>query len=306
MRMSINLGISHLRSIVAIADYASFTSAAHALDVSQSSLSRSVAEAERRLDVTLFERTTRRVELTTHGHEIIEHARRMLHDFDDGLTQIERFVTGDRGIVTVACLPSLAATFLPPYVVSFREQHPDVRLQIRDGLRQEVLDAVYSGTVDLALVTTSGILPGLQQDVLTSDSFYCAVAPTHPFADRPVLRWSDLAGQPFIAFGPESSIAAPVRRAVEDARIELGPVTQAQNIGAVAGLAAAGLGVTAVPELVLPMISFAGLVHIPLQPTVERTISLVQVAGRPQTASTRGFVNMLLADRTPDRGAASG
>ncbi len=262
MHMSINLGISHLRSIVAIADYESFTSAAHALGVSQSSLSRSVAEAERRLDVTLFERTTRRVELTTHGHEIIEHARRMLHDFDDGLTQIERFVTGDRGIVTVACLPSLAATFLPPYVVDFRERHPHVRLQIRDGLRQEVLDAVYSGRRP-RLVTTSGILPGLQQDVLTSDSFYCAVPPTHPFAERPVLQWSDLAGQPFIAFGPESSIAAPVRRAVEDARIELGPVMQAQNIGAVAGLAAAGLGVTAVPALVLPMISFAGLVHIP-------------------------------------------
>ncbi|WP_349307036.1 LysR substrate-binding domain-containing protein [Rhodococcus sp. USK13] len=91
-------------------------------------------------------------------------------------------------------------------------------------------------------------------------------------------------------------MAAPVRRAVEDARIELGPVMQAQNIGAVAGLAAAGLGVTAVPDPVLPMISFAGLVHIPLQPTVERTISLVQVAGRPQTASTRSFVTMLLAD----------
>jgi DNA-binding transcriptional LysR family regulator len=110
-----------------------------------------------------------------------------------------------------------------------------------------------------------------------------------------VGAWSRVT-EPFIAFGPESSIAAPVRRAVEDARIEPGPVMQAQNIGAVAGLAAAGLGVTAVPELVLPMISFAGLVHIPLQPTVERTISLVQVAGRPQTTSTRSFVTMLLAD----------
>ncbi|WP_072802740.1 LysR family transcriptional regulator [Rhodococcoides yunnanense] len=296
--MVLNLGIMHLRCIVAIADHESFTEAAAALGMVQSSLSRSVAEAERRLDVSLFERTTRRVAVTPDGRAVTEHARRMVSDFDEGLAQIARFVTGDRGSVSVACLPSLAATFLPPYVVRFRREHPDVQLEIRDGLRQESLDDLLSGAVDLALVSTPGVIPGVQQQTLTTDSFYCALAPTHRLANRPQLDWTDLEAEPFIAFGPQSSIAGPVLHALDAAGVTTGPVMHAQNVGAVAGLVAAGLGITAVPRMVLPMMSFAGLVHIPLVPTVERTISLLRMEARHETASVRHFVRCLLTDAT--------
>jgi len=291
--MPLNLQLLHLRCVVAVADHGSFTAAASALGLVQSSLSRAVAEAERRLDLHLFDRTTRRVDVTPDGSEVVEYARRILREFDGGLLEIERFVTGDRGTVTVACLPSIAATLLPPLVQAFRKKHPEVRLVIRDGLRKEVLDALYGGSVDVAIVTVAGPLDGLTQRTLTKDSFYCAMAPTHPLARRKVVQWADFDGEPFIAFGPESSIAEPVLRALAEAGAQPGLITRAQNVGAVAGLAAAGLGVTAVPELVLPMMSFAGLVHVPLVPTVERTIAVLQVERRHQTASTRHFVQSL-------------
>jgi DNA-binding transcriptional LysR family regulator len=297
--MPLNLGLSHLRCIVAIADHESFTGAAQVLGVAQSSLSRSVAEAERRLNLTLFERTTRRVALTADGLAVSEYARRMVADFDEGLAQISRFATGDRGTVSLACLPSLAASFLPPYVVAFRRDHPDVHFEIHDSLRQEALDALLSGAVDFALVSSPIATPGLVHETLISDSFYCAVAPGHRLADRDVVEWGELSGEPFIAFGPHSSIAEPVARALADADVRTGPVMHAQNVGAVAGLTAAGLGVTAVPRLVLPMIEFADLVHIPLVPTVERTISLVRVAGRHETASVQKFIGCLLSSVNP-------
>lgn len=291
--MSINLGVSHLRCIVAVADCLNFTAAAESLNIGQSSLSRTVAEAERRLKVTLFTRTTRNVEVTGEGREVSAYARRMLAAFDDGLHDIEGFLTGDRGSVTVACQPSIAATFLPPYVVAFRETHPDVGLNIWDGLLETALTAVKTGEVDLAIVATSGPLTGLKQERIGLDSFYCAVPRTHRFATEDHLEWSDLSGEPFIAFGTDSSIEAPVRRALESADVELGPVVQAQNVGAVAGLVAAGLGITAVPELVLPMISFAGLAHIPLRPSVQRKISIVQLPGRRQTSCAQAFIESI-------------
>lgn len=109
------------------------------------------------------------------------------------------------------------------------------------------------------------------------------------------MRWSDLTGEAFIRFGPESSIEDYVRRALEYADVDLGPTIQAHNIGAFAGLTAAGLGITAVPDIVLPMMSFAKLVHIPLEPTARRTISLVQLDGRHQSASARDFMRTLTA-----------
>lgn len=301
----LNLGLSHLRCIVAVADHESFTAAADALGVAQSSLSRSVAEVERRLDLTLFERTTRRVAATADGVAVAAYARKVIADFDEGLDEIARFVTGDRGTVSVACLPSIAATFLPAHVVRFRRDHPDVQFEIRDGLRQECLDALTAGAVDIALVSAPRVAAGLSHRILTADSFYCALPPGHSLAHRDELAWADLAGEPFIAFGSQSSIAEPVSRALADAGVVTGPVMHAQNVGAVAGLVAAGLGVTAVPQLVLPMMEFAGLAHVPLVPTVQRTISLVRVAGRHETASVKHFVRCLLTTR-PGSGLVAG
>lgn len=292
--MSINLGVHHLRAVVAVADRASFTAAAADLGVAQSSLSRTVAEAERRLGAQLFRRTTRRVEPTGDGREVAEHARRVLAAYDDGLRELGRYASGQRGSVVVACLPSLAASFLPAHVVRFRAAHPDVRLDIRDGLRDTVLAAVRSGEVDLALVATTGSLPGLEQQPLVTDEFFVAAPRSHRFAQRRSVAWSDLAREPFVAFGPESSIAGLVGRVLADLGVELGPTVQAHNVGAVAGLVAAELGVTAVPGLVLPMMEFAGLVATPLtDPVLRRTISVVRLAGRHESSSARRFRDSL-------------
>ncbi|MDJ0395056.1 LysR substrate-binding domain-containing protein [Rhodococcus sp. G-MC3] len=292
--MSINIGIAHLRAIVALTDHGSFTAAAGALDVSQPSLSRTVAEAERRLKVRLFVRTTRSVTPTGDGREVASFARRVLFEFDEGLRQIGRFVSGERGTVTIACLPSLAATYLPQYIVDFRSQHPEVTVHIQDGLRDDVLSAVRDGSVDFALAAAAEREDGLDAEPVTRDLFVCAVPSDHRFVGRDSVDWTELAGESFIAFGPESSIDGPVRRALDNAGVHVGPVVRAHNVGAVAGLTAAGLGITVVPELVVPMMSFAPLTYVPLEPKAYRTISVVQLPRRHHSASSRAFIEMLL------------
>ncbi|MBY4013533.1 LysR family transcriptional regulator [Rhodococcus fascians] len=296
--MGINLGIAHLRAVVALADHASFTAAATWLQVSQPNLSRTVAEAERRLGVRLFVRTTRSVDLTGDGHEVTAYARRVLLEFDDGLEQIGRFVSGDRGTVTIACLPSIAAIFLPPYIVEFRRSHPDVSVHIKDGLRDDVVASVRDGSVDFAVVAASGRANDLMRTTVSADAFVCALPPDHALAQRKNMSWTDLADEPFIAFGPESSIASHVKLALDNAGVDVGPSVQAHNVAAVAGLTAAGLGVTVVPELVVPMMSFANLVYLPIEPTIHRTISVVQLPGRRQSASCSAFLSVLVPPQT--------
>lgn len=292
--VGINLGIAHLRAVVALADHASFTAAANWLQVSQPNLSRTVAEAERRLGVRLFVRTTRSVDLTGDGHEVTAYARRVLLEFDDGLEQIGRFVSGDRGTVTIACLPSIAATFLPPYIVDFRSSHPDVSVHIRDGLRDDVVASVRDGSVDFAVVAASGRANDLVRLTVSTDAFVCALPPNHALAQRTSLLWTDLADQPFVAFGPESSIASHVQLGLESAGVDVGPSVQAHNVAAVAGMTAAGLGITVIPELVVPMMSFANLIYLPIEPTIHRTISVVQLPGRRQSASCTAFLDILV------------
>jgi LysR family carnitine catabolism transcriptional activator len=304
--VAVNLGVSHLRCLVAVADHHSFTDAAAELGLVQSSLSRSIAEAERRLRVTLFERTTRRVEVTPDGAAIVDAARRVLTSFDDGLAEIESFLSGDRGTIRIACHVSVAAIFLPPLIASFRTTYPQVRFQIVDGFKDEIHSLVRSGAVDLAIVSTTGPIDGLVQERIGLDPFFCIVPAGHRFAERDEIGWTELAGEPFVAFGSDSSLGAEVGRALESAEVTTGPVVRARNIEAVAGLVAAGLGVAAVTRLALPLTAFAGLVARPLVPAVHRRITLLQLADRRPTSSTRAFLDVIRSASLDGLGAPAG
>ncbi|SFB28778.1 DNA-binding transcriptional regulator, LysR family [Amycolatopsis marina] len=297
--MGINLEMRHLRATVAVADAGSYTAAAREFHVAQSSMSRTVLEVEQRLGVPLFERTTRRVRPTADGEQFLTIARRLLTDFDAALSHFEGYLAGARGAVSIAALPSLAATLLPPVLSAFRGARPEVTVSVRDGLSREVLDHVTEGTVDMAVTVAATVPSTLHARHVAVDRFVCVFPPGHRFGARQNLKWTDLTGKPFVAFDRTSSIRTYVDRTLTEHGIELGPVTEARNIGAVAGLTAAGLGVSVVPGLVLPMMRFAGVEDRPLtEPVVERDICLIHDPGRPLSRTALALMELLVDARS--------
>ncbi|WP_281168292.1 LysR family transcriptional regulator [Nocardioides insulae] len=289
------MGIRHLRVVVAVADAGGYTPAARSLHLAQSSLSRTVQEVEHRLGVRVFERTTRRVRLTRDGEELVAVARRVLDEFDAALRHVEGYLQGSRGAVSIAALPSLAAVLLPEVLATFRGERPDVSVQVRDGLSQEVLALVSSGAVDLAVTVTATVPDGLAVQHIAVDRFSCLVPDQHRFVAQDEVHWHELAGEDFVAFDASSSIRAYVDRTLRDLGVELGAVTEARNVGAVAGLASAGLGVTVAPGLVVPMMSFAPLHIRPLvSPVVERDICVIHDPRRPLSRAALALQELLL------------
>jgi LysR family carnitine catabolism transcriptional activator len=288
----IDLGIPHLRAVVAVADARGFTAAAADLHVAQSSLSRTVAEAERRLRVRLFERTPRGVEMTTEGREVVALARHLLGEYDAGLRHVTGYLEGTRGTLTLAALPAVAATLLPSLLAAYRSTRPDVTVQVLDMLSEENLQRVRDGTVDLAVTSAPPPDRELVVQPMVDDCFFAAVSPEHRLAGPERLTWSDLDGESFVAFSLVStSVRGAVDRVLAEAGIRVGRVLEARTVGAVAGLTAAGLGVSVLPGLVLPMIEFAGLRHVLLEPIVRRRICLVRHRRRPATPAVLAFLD---------------
>jgi LysR family transcriptional regulator, carnitine catabolism transcriptional activator len=291
----LDLGVHHLRALVAVAEEGGFTAAAERLGTTQSAVSRVVAEAERRLRTPVFVRTTRRVEPSDQGRALLPLVRRLVDDLDAGYRHLEGYIAGTRGAVTVAALPSVAAILLPPVIAAHRREHPDVDVRVTDGLADTVAELLRRGEVDLA-ITVGPTGPAAARSagaLLGSDRFVLAAHPDHPLSARSCVGWSDLDGESLVVFGPRSSIRAPVDRALADAGATPGVVHEAQNVAAVAGMVGAGLGITAVPGLVLPLIAFAGLVHVPLEPTVARHIRLHRDPARPLSAAVAAFAQTL-------------
>ncbi|MBC7278614.1 MAG: LysR family transcriptional regulator [Nocardioides sp.] len=286
----------HLRVVIAVSDAGGYTPAARELHVAQSSLSRTVQEVEQRIGVPLFERTTRRVRPTLEGEEFLATARRLVAEFDTALNHFEGYLAGTRGAVSVAALPSLAGSMLPPVLAAFRRGHPEVAVSVKDGFSGEVLDLVVCGEVDLAVSVAARVPATLAGRHNAVDAFAAVLPAGHPLAAEEELRWADLAGQPFVAFERISSIRSYVDQVLAETGTRIGALTEARNIGAVAGLVAAGLGVSAAPSLVLPMMMFADVVVRPLvAPVVERDICLIHDPRRPMSRAALALMQLLLS-----------
>jgi LysR family carnitine catabolism transcriptional activator len=201
---------------------------------------------------------------------------------------------------------------LPGVESAFRGAQPDVTITIEDALAAEVLQRVRTAEADVA-VTVLGEGAAWGGDVETTDDEdefvvtpvatdrFCLLAqPLTRFAEESEVAWDEIAGTPFVAFHATTSIRRHVDHAFSmiGARPEI--VVTARNIAAVAGLVDAGLGVTAVPGLVVPLTGFADLVHVPLvDPVVERRIVAVHARARPPIPAAAAFLAALTGGSRP-------
>ncbi|WP_227816326.1 LysR family transcriptional regulator [Nitrogeniibacter aestuarii] len=284
-----------LQALVAIAEEGSFSAAANRIFLSQPALSVLVKQLEESLELKLFHRTTRRVELTPAGEELLQTARRVLGELDEGLGQLRDYATCRRGKVTVAALPSLASGLLAEAVSSFRAVHPSIRIVIRDGVADVVIQAVKSGEADFAL---GFAVPGekeLAGTDLLMDSLI-AIAPVGEFEpSRTRISWTELAQHPIVAMASGTSI----RRLTDQAFAQLGidplPAYEVSFMSTAIALVAQGEGLAVLPSSAVAQGLPAGLARFELDsPKIERRICILERKGRQRSPSAVQMIEHLM------------
>lgn len=302
MRMK-DLTVEQLRIVVCVAEQGGFTSAADVLGQSQSSLSRTVAMVEKAVGTRLFDRTTRSVSITETGTEFVRTARLVVETFDRSINNFVSYLSGPNGRLSIATLPSLAATLLPPFIERFHHAFPHATIDLLDLKAADILGLCRDGSVDLAITAEDAelfhALPGsFGFTPVAEEGFACILPSEHPLAAQKTVAWSDLAGQSFVAFSGTSSVRRITDRVLGTACIIPAQTVSAGTISAVAGLCAAGLGVSAVPGFVIPMTRVPGVTIRPLvssapELTVTRRVGILQDATRPRTPAIAEFLALL-------------
>lgn len=119
-----NISLRQLRAFVAVARTGSFTLAAEGLFITQSALSGLIKEMERSLGVRLFDRSTRRIQLTDIGRGIYPLIDKILHDLDGVLEEVAHLKALKKGVVRVAAPQLMASTLLPEVIAAYTARHP--------------------------------------------------------------------------------------------------------------------------------------------------------------------------------------
>jgi DNA-binding transcriptional LysR family regulator len=190
-----------LRAFRLVAQHRNFTRAAEALFITPSGLSVLIRELENRVGFRLFDRTTRQVDLTSHGLELLGVIQKSLEELDAGIANIGRSAQRSAQVMTLGVTPLVAANVLPPAMREFRKQRPDLQIQLFDADLPTLQKMVESGRLDMSIGIFKG-MAGLRREPFFRFSLMVARAVQGGAPPRATTSWSALEGEKLIALSP--------------------------------------------------------------------------------------------------------
>ena len=186
--------IAQLRHAVTAADYGSFRKAAEALNIKQSTLSRSIRRLEHATSVSIFNRSSGGVILSPSGRHVIQIARVVLEQVDS--LSAAGSDAGERAAkLCVGFCTSLSAGGLRNAILDFRKKFPKIRVETLERSRSRLAIALQNGRLDVIIST--GRLPSIKckSQPLWSERVLIALPEDHRLASREILYWTDLRGE---------------------------------------------------------------------------------------------------------------
>src|SRR5229473_1100939 len=191
--------LASLIQALSVAEHLNFRQAAAALGVSQSSVSTRIKQLEQDLGILLFERRHRGVRLTEAGQHFLEHVATGIEHLDHAVRTAGAIARGEQGRLCVGLYSSIAAGFLAELLGQFRELHPAVDLQIAEGRARNAIREVREARLDVAFVVGAPASGDCHSKPLWAEALLVALRERHPLAGAQSVRWSELAGESFVA-----------------------------------------------------------------------------------------------------------
>ncbi|HEX2756356.1 MAG TPA: LysR family transcriptional regulator, partial [Candidatus Limnocylindrales bacterium] len=233
--------LAQIEGFVEIARVGTMRRAADALLISQPALTARLQALEEELAAPLFRRTHTGMVLTPAGRAFLPHAERAMEAIRSGGSLVRELEHGVVGELALAVAPAVSAYVLPEILVRFTERHPDVRLRVRTGHSEEIVDLVVRGEVELGIVRK--LRDGrVRSRALYEDELVLVARPDHPFAAAGNVDVSEISHVQLILFDRTSSYYEVTSALFRAAGVVPRGITEVDNIEAAKRMVDRGLG----------------------------------------------------------------
>ena len=235
-----------LRSIqyfVQVADEGSITRTADKIGIAQPALTRHIKQLEAELGTQLLMRLPRGVRLTTSGRDFLDHARAIMLEVARASEHVRSKAQAPRGRVVMGTSPTLAPLLLPRCIARARQQCPTVTLKVVEGFSPQLLDALLTGRLDLAVMTNPPRTSALKLTPLCSEPLV-VISPPGARGTRQAFSLAELSGTAFI-------LTVGLRTLVEQQLVAFGVgikvEAEVDSVEAIRRLLVSGVGMTIMP-----------------------------------------------------------
>ncbi|MAL60985.1 MAG: DNA-binding transcriptional regulator OxyR [Flavobacteriaceae bacterium] len=184
--------ITQLKYVLAVAEHQNFTKAAEKTFVTQPTLSMQIQKLEEELDILIFDRSKKPIELTTVGKKIVSQAKNIVNESErmqDVVDQEKGFIGGD---FRLGIIPTVMPTLLPMFLKNFTSKYPKVHLKIEELSTEEIIHKMLDGHLDAAIAATPLQQEKIKERALYYEPFVGYIPESHRLSQKKIIEVSDL------------------------------------------------------------------------------------------------------------------
>ena len=186
------MNLQQLDYIIAVDAHRHFAKAAEKTFVTQPTLSMMIQKLEEELGVRIFDRSKKPVVPTREGEEIIARAKQIMSDVSRMREFAKQLKHEISGVMKLAVIPTLAPYLLPLFLKSFAEEHPLLKISIRELVTDEIINSLKNGDIDIGLLATPLNDPRLEEHPVFYEEFFAYVAANEKLSKKKYLLPKDI------------------------------------------------------------------------------------------------------------------
>lgn len=240
--------LADLRLMVRIAEANSLTRGAEASFLSLPAASTRIKNLEESLGAKLLYRTSQGVTLTPPGQAFVHHARLVLAQLEHLTSDMQEYAKGIKGHLRVFANTTALGEFLPPVLRAYLLSHPDVNVDLRERLSNDIVRAVTEGQTDIGIVAGTVRTENLEVIPYRQDRLVLAVPDGHAFAGADAIDFAETLDLDFIGLHESSAIHGFLRRVCDGLHRTLRVRIQVGSFEAACRMIEASVGVGVLPE----------------------------------------------------------
>ncbi|MDU6926039.1 LysR family transcriptional regulator [Franconibacter helveticus 513] len=284
-----NYTLRQLRVFVAVAQAGSFSRAGNLIGLSQSAVSHSIKELELQTGVRLLDRTTREVVLTEAGQQLAMRLQRLLDELNSTLRDVGRLGQQLSGTVRVAASQTISAHLMPQCIAEGKQLYPDIDFVLHDRPQQWVLESIRQGDVDFGIVIDPGPVNDLEWEVVLSEPFLLLCREDDPLASLAQVTWQALQGAKLVLQDYASGSRPLIDAALAEQQVDAIIVQEIGHPATLFPMVEAGIGISVLPALALPLPQGSHLRVRRLTPVIERKLMLVRRKNRSLSGAAQAI-----------------
>lgn len=289
-----HLTFRQLRVFTEVAHHGSVQRAAEAMFLTPPAISLQIKEVERQVGQALFDRSNRRMTLTTAGEYFLFYARKLLATMKDAEDMMARLNRLESGRLTIG-MSSAGKYFMPRLLARFHAEHPAVEIRLKLGRREELGRLLADGEADLCVMGRAPRELPCRAEPFAMHPHVLITAPTHPFAMAGQVPAAALAGEPFIVREAESGTRQVMQEYLDSYRIRPTQIMEMPSNEGIKQAVMAGLGLSILSLHTIGLEARLGLLAVPPIEglPLTRRWNLVHLSGKhlsPAAEALRYFV----------------